>query len=272
MALGKYEDLKNILKQMRSVLVAFSGGADSALLLAVAADILKGKTLAVTAESPIRFPEEIERARDIASGLKVEHIVIRSDELDDEKVLNNSPERCYFCKRRLFSGLLEMAAERGVSFVAEGSNLDDAAAFRPGRRAVEELGVRSPLEEAGLSKRDIRALSRKLGLQTWNAASQSCLLTRFPYDSKIDPAALDKVRQAEVFIHGLGFDEVRVRVHPDRVSIEVAPEEVPLLESAGTISCVTAELERLGYGRVEVAPGGYRTGSMDGDMAWTKDR
>jgi uncharacterized protein len=267
----KYENLKNILKEMGSVVVASSGGADSTLLLAAAADVLGEKVLAVTAESPIRFPEEIARARKMASDLKVEHIVIRSDELEDEQVLNNSPERCYFCKRRIFSKLLEVARERGMAFVADGSNLDDSGAFRPGRRAVEELGVRSPLEEAGLTKEEIRAISKKLGLRTWNAASQSCLLTRFPYNSKIELAGLEKVLAAEAFIRGLGFDEVRARVHEDRVRIEVSPEEVPLLENAGTISCVSEELERLGYGHVEVDPEGYRTGSMDRNMAWTKN-
>lgn len=266
-----YDDLKKILARMGSVLAAFSGGADSALLLAAAAEALgKENVLAVTADSPIRFPEEKGRAREIAAGLGVEHLLISSDELQDQQVAFNSSQRCYHCKRRLFSRLLGIAEERGMAFVAEGSNLDDAGLYRPGRKAVKELGIRSPLEEARLTKKDVRDISKKIGLPTWNAPSRSCLLTRFPYGSKIGLEALEKVRRAESFIAGLGFSQVRARVDSDRVRLEVSPDEVPLLRKADIFSKIEGELRRLGYGDIEIAPEGYREDVFDGGKAWTE--
>lgn len=266
----KYSRLKNILSEMSSVLVAFSGGVDSTLLLKAASDVLGEGVVAITAESPTRPRREIDRAKETASAFGVRHIIIESDELKDDGILNNTVERCYLCKKRIFSRLLEIAGENGIAFVAEGSNMDDLNQFRPGKKALEELEIRSPLREAGLAKNDVRGISEELGLENWNAPSQSCFLTRFPYNTKVDVQELEKVQRAEEFLSELGFREVRVRVPGDSVRIEVSREQTGLLADPGISRLIRYRLRGLGYPLAVFDPEGYRSGSMDEGMIWTK--
>jgi len=255
---------------MGSVLIAFSGGSDSTFLLKAASDVLKNRAMAVTADSRARPKRDLDRARKLAAALDVKHIIIRSRELEEEQVANNSKQRCYFCKKYLFGRLLELARENGIGFVADGSNMDDLDRYRPGRKALEELGIRSPLMEAGLRKSDIREFSKEMGLETWNAPSQSCFLTRFPYDKKIDLQELEKVQEAETFISDLGFRQVRVRVLGEEARVEVSSEQVPRLTGAKMTRMITDKLKSLGYMQTTMDIEGYRTGSMDKEIAWTE--
>lgn len=253
--------LKNLLKDMGSAIIAYSGGVDSTFLLKVASDILGDRIMAVIARSPTYPSTELEEAIKIASFLGVKHRIIETDELNDPSFYENPPERCYYCKKELFKMLISLAAEEGYSFILDGSQVDDFKDFRPGLMAVEELGIKNPLKEAGLTKDEIRTLSKRFGLPTWNRPSSACLASRFPYGTRITRDALKMVEEAESVIKGLGFRNVRVRHHGDLARIEVEGEEKGklILNSQK----VAYALKSLGYTYVTVDIEGYRTGSMN---------
>jgi len=259
----KWRLLQEILSGMRSILIAYSGGVDSTLLLKAACDALDGKVLAVTAKSPTYTGRELKDARTIAGSLGARHRVIRSNELKDPGFRANTPDRCYYCKRELFGLLARIAREQKLDFVADGSNADDLSDHRPGRMAAREFGVRSPLEEAGLTKEDIRALSRRLGLPTWDKPPLACLASRFPYGSRITPGKLHRVEMAEEFIRRLGLKQVRVRDHGVLARIEVEPGEIEALLKPRVRKTILERLEELGYSYVTADLKGYRTGSMN---------
>jgi len=265
-----YRDLREIIGKLGSVVVSFSGGADSTLLLKVALDVLGcDRVLAATAQSP-SFPAcELEAARESCGRLGARHRVLETNELDDERFAVNPPERCYYCKRELLSSLRAIADEEGLQTVAEGSNLDDARdPFRPGLRATQELGARSPLREAGLTKAHVRELSARLGLPTHDEPSRACLASRVPYGERITRDKLRRIEKAEDLLHEIGFRQLRVRCHGNTARIELDKDEdlSRLLEGA-TRERVVAELKELGFVYVTLDLEGYRTGSMNEILA-----
>lgn len=260
----KARRLEEIVKSLGSVVVAYSGGVDSTLLLKVCLDALGGeKVLAVTAESETYPQEEVEGAKQLAKALGARHVVIKTEELCDPNFASNPPERCYFCKQELFGKLLEVARREGMKHVVDGSNADDVGDFRPGMWAARELGIRSPLKEAGLTKAEVRELSRALGLPTWDKPSMACLASRFPYGHRITPEELRMVGEAERFIRGLGFRTVRVRHHGKLARIEVSPDEVERMARREVRQRVVERLKELGYVWVSLDLEGYRSGSMN---------
>ena len=257
----KLNSLKTTLKSLESVVIAYSGGVDSTFLSKIAFDVLGDNALAVTATSKTYPRSEFQEAIKIAREIGIKHETIVSEELDIPEFSANPVNRCYHCKKELFGKLKEVAAERGIKHVVDGSNQDDLDDYRPGMQAIAELDVRSPLKESGLTKSDIRELSKKLGLSTWDKPALACLSSRFPYGNRITAEKLTVVGEAEIFLKNLGIRQLRVRHHDQIARIEVAEEDMELLFK--NRNQIAEKLKELGYTYVTMDLQGYRTGSMN---------
>ena len=257
----KYRRLIGLLTEMESVAVAFSGGVDSTLLLHAAREALGEKVLAVTLSAPYTPRWEIGQAREFAEAAGVRHRVV--DVAFPEEIRDNPEDRCYICKRILFSRIMEIARAEGIPHVLEGTNVDDLGDHRPGLKAIRELAVKSPLLEAGLAKEEIRQLSRELGLPTWGKPALACLMTRIPFGERVEEETLRRIEAAEVFLMGIGFPGVRVRNHGDVARIEVPADRVPDLVAAERTHGIVERLKAMGYRHVAVDLAGYRMGSLN---------
>ncbi len=259
----KLEKARTIVRSLRSAAVAFSGGADSTLVAKLARDELGGKAVAVTIDSPMYPESELKGARAVASSIGIEHIVTSVDPFKEKGFVSNPPDRCYLCKTSDLTRIKEIAARHGLKEVVDGSNADDRNDYRPGLKAKRELGVRSPLAEAGIGKADVRRISKALGLPTATKSSSPCLASRIPYGESITKEKLRMIEEAEEFLKAKGFGQVRVRMHGDSARIEVDPREVPRLATPGTRISVTRKLKSLGFTYVSVDLEGYRMGSLN---------
>lgn len=258
----KLKKLKNIILKMQSVLVAYSGGVDSSLLLKVAKDVLGDNVLAVIAKSDTYTRSELKSARDFVKKYKIKSLVIETEELKNSKFSTNPKNRCFYCKDELFSRLRRVAKEHNLKYIIDGSNYDDRLDYRPGTRAKEKYKVRSPLKEARLVKEEIRETSKKMHLVTWDRPSLACLASRFPYHSRIRNKDLRRINTAEDFLRKMGFSQVRVRHYNSLARIEVSKREIPkfLKKNKGKI---INKFKKLGYNYITLDLEGYRSGSMN---------
>jgi uncharacterized protein len=259
----KFSELKRILHDMGSILVAFSGGVDSTFLLKVAHDELGEAAAAITIDAPFHSRHEVSDAGRLAEVIGVRHFVLDAHGLEIDGLSTNPPDRCYICKKAVFSMCREKADELGFRFLVDGSNADDVHDYRPGRKALEELGVASPLLEAGLTKSEIRELSARLGLETWNKPALACLLTRFPHGEEITPQRLAMVEKCEDFLRERGFGQFRVRAQGETARIELTAEEMERLLEPGLRAETLAFFHQAGFAFVSIDLDGYRCGSMN---------
>jgi uncharacterized protein len=257
----KIETLKHILTDFDHVAVAYSGGIDSTLVLKVSYDCLGEGAVAITAVSPSLPARELEQAQAIARQIGARHILINSQEVADPRYLENTPSRCYFCKSEVYTQLVQRATELGITALVDGSNADDAGDHRPGLQAARQYGVRSPLQEAGFSKEDVRQLSRQLGLPNWDKPAAACLSSRIPYGTRISIAMLSQVEQAERALHDLGLGQLRVRHHDQVARIEVEVKDFDRL--LANRQAILAAFQQIGYQYVTLDLAGFRSGSMN---------
>ncbi|WP_238915569.1 ATP-dependent sacrificial sulfur transferase LarE [Clostridium sp. YIM B02555] len=259
----KFQLLKDNIKKRGSAAIAFSGGVDSTFLVKVAHEVLGDKVIAVTATSSTYPERELKEAIKYAKNIGIKHLIISSEELDIEGFASNPKNRCYYCKKELYTKIKEVAKENNVEYVFDGSNLDDNGDYRPGMQAARELEVISPLKEANITKDDIRALSKELGLPTWNKPSFACLSSRFPYGKKITIPKLKMVEEAEQFLLDMGIRQVRVRHHGEIARIEVSPEERIKFFDVEVMDKIGEKFKYIGFAYVTLDILGYRTGSMN---------
>lgn len=259
----RYEKLRTILNEMGSVVIGFSGGVDSTFLSYTAHDVLGDKALAVTAVSPTLPESEEQDARDMAADIGIRHLVVHSTEFSDPEFVKNPKNRCYICKKIRFTALVDLAKQEGYHWVVDGGNVDDLGDFRPGMKALEEMAdaVRSPMIEAGITKADIRALSRELGLRTWDKQSVACLASRIPYGVELTPQRLSMIDKAEQYIAPYIKGSLRVRYHGDVARIEVGEEEIPAILAHR--KDIVQALRQCGFTYVSLDLGGYEMGSLN---------
>jgi uncharacterized protein len=259
----KYEKLKDILREMGEVVIAYSGGVDSTFLLKVAKDVLKDKVLGIIATSPTYPSREYEDALKIASEIGVKIKIINTKEMDNPKFIGNPVDRCYFCKTELFEKIKNIAEKENFRNFADGSNADDLGDYRPGMKALKEKNIRSPLMEAGLTKNEIRQLSKMLNLPTWDKPALACLSSRFPYGEKIELKKLRMVDEVENFLHDIGFKNIRARHFDKTVKIEVSSEEIDKFFDHSLRERIVKKVKEIGYTYVTIDLEGYRQGSMN---------
>ena len=260
----KQQTLKSIIKKYNKCIIALSGGIDSSFLLYTAVSTLgKSNVVAVTAKSPVHAEYQINNAVNFAKKLGVKHKIVETSEMNDPIFLSNPPDRCYYCKKIIFSAVLKYGRNAGISVICEGSNVDDTNDYRPGFKAVKELDIKSPLKEAGLNKNEIRYLAKIAGIEHWDLPSSACLASRIPYNLEITKEKLQRIENAEQFIKNKGFTQVRVRDHNDIARIELLKKETNNFFSNNTAGEISGYLKKLGWKYITIDIDGYRTGSLN---------